>query len=202
MPLPMKRLFPIRAIGGGLCLMDRDRFLIALEATPVGFALRSERERQTLMAGFTRFLNSITFPVQILVHTDVLRIDDYLADMKAHEEQLEPHLRPALGDYLRFLETSVHLEHLLRQRFFLVLTWNGTDSRSRPLKRGEVLWDEAEQELARRQAAVAEGLRPLGIGLRRLSTDDLYRFVFACLAGRELPQGVVWSWDPAPVPTL
>ncbi|MCL8207724.1 MAG: TraC family protein [Actinomycetia bacterium] len=202
MPMPMKRLFPIRAIGGGLCLMERDRFVIALEATPVGFALKSERERQALMAGFTRFLNSLTFPIQILVHTDVLRLDDYLADMKAREDVLEPHLRPALGDYLRFLESSVHLEHLLRQRFFLVLSWHGTDSRSRPLKRGEILWDEAEQELARRQAAVAEGLRPLGVGLRRLATDDLYRFVFASLAGRELPKGVVWSWDPAPVPAL
>lgn len=173
-----------------------------MEASPIGFALKSERERQAIILAFTRFLNGVDFPIQMLIRTDVLRIDDYLADMKAHEGQLEPHLRPALGDYVRFLQDSVRLEHLLRQRFFLALSWQGTDSRSRPLKRGELLWGEAQQELDRRQAAVAEGLRPVGVKVRSLNTEELYRFVFASLAGKEWPKGVVWSWDLDPILTF
>ncbi len=195
MPMSMTRLFPIRAIGGGLCLLDRDRYLAVMEASPVGFALRSERERQALTLGFSRFLNGLLFPIQILVRTDTLRLDEYLADMKAHENQLEPHLRPALGDYVRFLEESAHLEQLQRRRFFIVLSWYGSDTRSRPTRRGEVLWEEAERELDRRQAVVAEGMRTLGVSVRRLTTEELYRFVFAFLNGRSPQEGVMWSWD-------
>jgi hypothetical protein len=202
MPMPMTRLFPIRAIGGGMCLVDRDRFLAVLEASPIGFALRSERERQALTLAFSRFLNGLLFPLQILVRTDTLRLDEYLADMKAREDQLEPHLRPALGDYLRFVEQSAHLEQLQRRRFFIVLSWSGSDTRSRPVRRGEVLWDEAERELDRRIAVVSEGMRALGVNARRLGTEELYRFVFALLHGREPKQGVMWSWDSEPVTML
>ncbi len=191
----MQRLFPIRAIGGDLCLMDRDRYLAVLEASPVGFALKDERERRALVLGFARFLNGLTFPVQLLIKTDVVRLDDYLAEMKAREADLEAHLRPALGDYLRFLNESQHLEHLLRRRFYIVLSWLGTDTRSRPIRRGEGLWEEAERELARRIVVVDQGLRPLGVKVRRQGTEELYRFIFACLNGREAEQGVSWSWD-------
>jgi len=166
-----------------------------LEASPVGFALKGERERRALILGFARFLNGLTFPVQLLVKTDVVRLDDYLADMKAREPDLEAHLRPALGDYIRFLNESQHLEHLLRRRFYIVLSWQGTDTRSRPIRRGERLWEEAERELARRCLAVDEGLRPLGVKVRRQTTEELYRFIFACLNGRQADGGVTWSWD-------
>jgi hypothetical protein len=174
--------------------MDRDRFVAVVEASPVGFALKSERERRHLTLAFNRFLNAIHFPLQILIRTDVLRLDDYLGDLKAHESELEPHLRPALGDYLRFLDESSHLEHLLRRRFYLVLSWQGTDSRTRPLKRGEVLWEEAAQQLMRWQSALVEGLRPLGVTVRRLSTDELYVFVFQALNATEPGREVRWSW--------
>jgi hypothetical protein len=196
----MRRLYPLRAIGAGMCLLERDRFLAVLEVTPVGFALRSERERQALVLQFTNFLNGLAFPIQIMVRTDRLRLDEYLAEVKAQEGQLEPHLRPALADYLRFLQESATGEHLLRRRFFLVLSWQGVDSRSRPLKRGEVLWDEAQMELSRREASIAEGIRPLGVRVRRLPTEDLYDFVFSALATPEHQEEVSWSWDVAPWP--
>ena len=194
MRYPVRRLFPLRAIGKGMCLMDRDRFVAVVEAAPVGFALKSARERRQLTMGFARFLNSVQFPMQILIRTDVMRLDEYLFTLKAQEEQLEAHLRPALGDYLHFLNQSSHLEHLLWRRFYIVLCWQGTDSRTRPLKRGDVLWDEAEQELARRQAMLVEGLRSLSVAVARLATPDLYRFVFATLNMREASGEVRCSW--------
>lgn len=196
----MRRLYPLRAIGGGMCLLERDRFVAVMEVTPVGFALKSERERYALVLQFTNFLNGLSFPIQILIRTDRLRLDEYLAEVKAQEGQLEPHLRPALADYVRFLTESAATEHLLRRRFFLVLSWQGQDSRSRPLKRGEVLWDEAQMELTRRHAAVAEGLRPAGVRVRQLPTEELYDFVFSALSAADLPKEVTWSWDVAPWP--
>jgi hypothetical protein len=195
----MRRLFPLRAIGDGMCLMDRDRYIAVIEASPMGFALKGARERRQLTLAFNRFLHTIHFPIQILVRTDVLRLDDYLGEMKAREEALEAHLRPALGDYLRFLQESSHMEHLLRRRFYIVLCWQGTDSRSRPLKRGEVLWEEAQQAMDRWQAAVMEGLRPLGVSVRRLTTQELYEFVFQALNSRPVDREVAWSWNPSPL---
>lgn len=196
MAVSMNRLFPIRAIGPGICLIGRDRFSTVQEAVPINFGLRSPQDQERLVQGYVRFLNGLNFPVELLVRSDLLRVDQYLGDLKSREEEIEPHLRPSMSDYIEFIQHTVTVQHLLRRRFFVVLTWRGTDSKSRPLRRGEVLWSEAEQELGRRAQVVEQGLRPLGIRVRTLDREELFRFLYAGLGGgRELPRGVMWAWD-------
>lgn len=197
MAVSINRLLPIRAIGPGLCLIDSDRFSSIVEAVPVNFSLRSQSDQQRLIQGYTEFLNGLEFPVELLVRSDMLRLDEYLGDLKAHEAEIEPHLRPSLGDYIEFIQDSVSVHHLLRRRFFVVLSWNGgLDSKRRPKQRGEVLWDEAEAALERRRDIVEQGLRPLGIRLRSFTTEETFRFFYASLGGgQSLPAGVNWAWD-------
>lgn len=189
-------LFPIRAIGPTMCLVGKDRFSAVLEAVPINFGLRSIHEQERLVQAYTSFLNGLSFPVEILVRSDYMRIDDYLGDLKSHEDEIEPCLRPSLGDYIEFLHETANLQHLVRRRFFIILSWQGADSRSRPLRRGELLWDEAELELERRHDVVAQGLKPLGIRLKTLERQDLFRFIYASLGGgQELPKGASWVWN-------
>lgn len=192
----MSQMFPIRAIGPNSCLVGRDRFSAVFEAVPINFGLRSQKDQQRLVNAYTSFLNGLSFPVEILVRSDYVRIDEYLGDLKEHEEDIEPHLRPSLGDYIEFLRETASLQHLVRRRFFLILSWQGADSRTRPLRRGEVLWDEAEMELERRRDIVAAGLKPLGIRVKILGREDLFRFLYASLGGgRSLPRGSSWTWQ-------
>lgn len=196
MAVSINRLFPIRAIGPGMCLIDRDRFTAVIEAIPINFGLRSPQDQERLVKGYIGFLNGLNFPVELLVHSDLLRVDEYLGDLKDREEEMEAHLRPSLGDYIEFIRDTVSVQHLLRRRFYMVLSWRGTDTKSRPLRRGEVLWAEAEQELGRRREVVEQGLRPLGIRIRQLDREEMFRFLYASLGGgEELPQGVMWVWE-------
>lgn len=196
MAVSMNRLFPIRAIGPGMCLVGRDRFTAVFEAIPINFSLRSLNDQQRLVQAYTVFLNGLNFPIELLIRSDLMRLDDYLGDIKANEEEIEPHLRPVLGDYIEFIKETASVQHLLRRRFFLFLSWQGTDSRTRPLKRGEVLWHEAEIELERRKEILSQGLRPMGVRIRSLNNEELFRFIHAGLgSGQNLPTGITWAWN-------
>ncbi len=196
MAVRMNQVFPIRAVGPGICLVGRDRYSAVLEALPINFGLRAKKDQERLVNAYTAFLNGLSFPVEILVRSDVLRMDDYLGELKSGEEDIEPHLRPSLGDYIEFLQEAATVQHLVRRRFFIILSWQGVDTRTRPRRHGEVLWDEAERELERRRDLLAAGLKPLGIRVKSLERDDLFRFLFASLGGgRRLPTGVNWAWD-------
>ena len=196
MAVGINRVFPIRAVGPGMCLIGRDRFSAVLEAVPVNFALRSPRDQERLVQGYTTFLNGLSFPVELLVRSEFLRIDDYIGELKSNEETLEPHLRPSLKDYIEFVQETVSVNHLLRRRFYLVLSWHGVDTRTRPRQQGEVLWDEAEMELTRRRELLGQGLRPLGIRIKELTAEEIFRFLYASLgSGDPLPPGVNWAWD-------
>lgn len=192
----INRLFPLRAIGHGFCMMERDRFTAVLEAVPIHFGLRSEDAKARLVDSYARFLNGLNFPVQFLVRADVVSMEDYLAELKRNENQLEAHLRPSLGEYVEFIRQRASVRQLIRRRFYILLSWQGTDSRGRRRRRGEELWNEAEAELLRRQEIIEQGLRPLGVRVRRLDAEETFRVVYASVgAGRALPGGVNWVWE-------
>jgi len=192
----MNRLFPIRAIGQGICLLDGDRFTAIFEASPINFALKSPADQERLVQAYVSFLNSLKFPVEVLVRADTLRMDEYLAELKTRENEIEASLRPSLGEYIEFIEQTATIRHLIRRRFYLLLSWRGTDTRTRPLRRGEILWEEAERELIRRQELVEQGIRGLGVRLRQVDSEETFRLIYASLGGGQaLPKGVSWVWE-------
>lgn len=192
----MNRLFPLRAIGHGFCMMERDRFTAVLEAMPVHFDLRSEAAKARLIDRYVRFLNGLSFPVQFLVRADVVNMDDYLAELKRNENQLEAHLRPSLHEYVEFIRQRASVRQLIRRRYYVLLSWRGIDSRGRVRRRGEELWNEAEAELLRREEIIEQGLRPLGVRLRRPDAEETFRVIYASIgAGQTLPRGVNWVWE-------
>lgn len=194
MDIVINKLFPIQAIGPGLCLIHKNRYVAVLEAIPINFALRSANDQERLVKGYASFLNGLNFPVQLFVRSDTLRVDEYLADLKANEENIEAHLRPSLGDYVEFLRESVTVHRLIKRHFYIIVSWLGTDSRNHVGKSGEQLWDEAEQELLRRRDILAQGLMALGIRLNTLDQTMMLRFLYASF-GRDEPAKDQPSWD-------
>src|SRR3990167_7860884 len=52
------------------------RGVVAVSST--NFALKSEDEQNALIGGYQNLLNSLDFPIQILIHSRVLEIGGYL----------------------------------------------------------------------------------------------------------------------------
>ncbi len=185
----VNRLFPIRAIGPGMCLVHDGQYVAVFEAVPINFALRSAADQDRIVHGYANFLNGLNFPLQLFVRSDTLRVDDYLSGLTAGEEQIEPILRPALRDYVKFLRESVSMHRLIRRRFYLVTSWNSGEARTRAVKvAGEQRWDEAERELLRRRDILAQGLRSLGVRVNVLDQVLMLRFLYSSF-GREQPTG-------------
>ncbi|AUW94040.1 MAG: type VI secretion protein [Sulfobacillus thermotolerans] len=193
MDILINKLFPIQAIGPGLCLLHKNRYVAVLEAIPVNFAMRSDVDQERMVSGYANFLNGLSFPVQIFVRSETLRVNDYLADLVDQTTQMEPSLRPALDDYLQFIKESVTVHRLIKRHFYLVLSWISNDFR-KPLGTGEPLWDEAAQELLRRQELIAQGLMALGIRVNTLDQAMMLKFLHASF-GREQPSTELAPWS-------
>lgn len=191
MDVYMNKLFPIQAIGPGICLVHKDRYVAIVEAQPINFALRSPEEQEQLIKSYANFLNGLNFPVQLFVRSDFLRVDEYLADLKSHEESIEAHLRPSLGDYIQFLRDTVSVNRLVKRRFYIVMYWQALGLRTTVRTAGEFVWDEAEQELMRRREILSQGLRGLGIQIRTLDQPTTLKFLQASFGQdpRAMPGG-------------
>ena len=59
-----------------------------IKVNPINFTIRDEAEQQSITHGFQKFLNSLDFPVQIVIGTDYLNLDKYTKELELRVEKL------------------------------------------------------------------------------------------------------------------
>lgn len=108
-------------VDGVICLRGRD-YRAVLEAGSVNFALKSENEQEAIMAGYRAFLNSLSYPIQVVARILPTDVEGYLAGLR---ERLggrggETLHRLAL-DHETFVRRLARERTLLERRFFVVV---------------------------------------------------------------------------------
>jgi hypothetical protein len=87
----------------------------------VNFSLRTPGEQNALVAGFGRFLNSLSGPVQILIRTRRIDLSTLVADLEHAAGGLEhPALEAAARDHAAFLAEISSRQQLLGRQVLLI----------------------------------------------------------------------------------
>src|SRR5476649_1860124 len=83
--------------GGSACVI--------IEVTASNFALLSKREQDSRIFSYAAFLNSLSFPAQILIRNKRMDITNYLREL---DEVIKSTKNPQLGTYISYYRTFVH----------------------------------------------------------------------------------------------
>jgi hypothetical protein len=176
----------LEAIEDGVVRLTGGELRAVLEVSGVNFALLGEGEQEAVVAGFAAFLNSLTFPIQVLARATPLDMEAYL-DGLAERAALDPaDPLAALGrDHVAFLRRLARNRTLLERRFYVVVPADGEQpraSRPWPLGRRREGPDagSARRRLTFRCEEVARQLGRCGLGVRRLDSLGLARLYYAC----------------------
>jgi hypothetical protein len=170
------------AVDSVLCLRGGD-YRAVIEAQSVNFALKSETEREAIMAGYRAFLNSLSYPIQVVVRVLPTDVEGYLTGLR---ERLgggtSEALRRLALDHESFVRKLARDRTLLERRFYAVVpaSLEGT------LAPGGIRWpwqqrslnahqnlEAAARQLGHRCQEVAQGLGAFGVATRRLGTEEL-----------------------------
>jgi hypothetical protein len=121
--LPAPLDLPVEAIGeDGVIDLGPGGVALIAEASTVSFALRAPHEQQALVAGFARWLNSLTAPVQILVRAEWVDLSPMITDLEETAPSLpHPALEQAAREHAAFLAELNNDNDLLRRQVLLVL---------------------------------------------------------------------------------
>lgn len=120
-PAPLR--LPAEGISeAGVVDLGTDGVALVAVASTVNFALRTPGEQQALIAGFGRYLHSISAPVQVLVRAERLDLSGQIADLREAAPGLpHPMLETAALEHATYLEQLRHSTDLLRRQVLLVL---------------------------------------------------------------------------------
>ena len=102
-----------------------------LAVSSVNFGLKSDDEQNATVSAYVQFINALTHPVQIVIQSRKLNIDDYVKRLEhAQKDQTNELLRLQIADYRTFIKELVELGEIMSKRFFLVIPYSAiSDSR-------------------------------------------------------------------------
>lgn len=116
---------PIEDILDGMVMLKDGNCAMVMQVSSVNFDLLSEREQSALVLAYGGILNSLNFPIQIVIHSSAKDVTSYLNNLKtAQEKQINPLLKERIISYRKFIEETVRRNDVLSKSFYVIVPFS------------------------------------------------------------------------------
>lgn len=120
-----QKFIEIRGVKNGVLILKNGALRQILMVSGLNFDLKSEDEQNAITQGYQAFLNSLSFTVQIFVHSRKLNIDGYIQKLAGIElQEPNPLLRNQLVEYREFIRSFVSGNAIMTKTFFVVVPFD------------------------------------------------------------------------------
>lgn len=139
-------LLAIEEIHHNTIILKNGGLVQVLMVGGTNFSLKPDTEQNVLTAAYQRFLNSLGFPIQIIVHSRKVNVEKYLTNLeKRQNEEVSPLLQSQISEYRQFVESFVKENPIMTKSFFVAVPYYGAgvkiskkSSRSGNDKKGKI----------------------------------------------------------------
>ena len=182
---PTQQFLEIDEIKEGVVVLRNKSLRGVLMVSSQNFALKSDEEQQATIYQFQSFLNSLDFPIQIVVQSRVLNITGYLDKLKELENTQENELlKIQTAEYQKFISQLITGSSIMAKNFFVVVpftlieipgakTTAGLFKKQKTEEVSETFFQRAKSQLWQRMEFVALGLRRCGLQSIPLNSPEL-----------------------------
>ena len=123
-----QRYLPFTQIRENVLVMKDDSARVVLQCSPINFLLKSTEEQDSIIVSFQRFLNSLNFPIQIIVRSTKLDIDGYLGNLKEKAiNQENALLQNQTYEYIEYLKKLIEVAQIMKKEFYVVIPFDEVD---------------------------------------------------------------------------
>lgn len=176
---------------GTIVLKDGSlRAVVAVSST--NFSLKSTEEQNALVGSYQNFLNSLSFPIQILMQSRRLDIHSYLDKLRAvMAEQTNELLRMQTQEYIEYVSKLIEFASIMNKTFYVIVPYSagpvteGVFSKITKLFNPVGTIHTAQKEfethkelLLQRVNQIAGGLGSMGLRSIVLGTEELVELLF------------------------
>ena len=120
---------PIEDIVENLVILKDGSCSLVISVSAVNFDLLSEREQDAIIYAYGALLNSLTFPVQILIRSQRKDISSYLnlLDRQQIQKKNFPLVANLIGSYRKFVSEVVKKNNVLDKKFYAVIIFSALE---------------------------------------------------------------------------
>jgi hypothetical protein len=167
-----------------------------LKTSSVNLNLKSEEEQNAVIYSYQNFLNSLEFPIQIVVRSKKLDLEHYIEKLKKiGVKQSNPLLQKQTFEYIEYVSRLVEYANIMEKQFYVVIPQDPLGEERRGLiksfleaifpadnatkiKDRHAHFDELKKRLSQRVNTVKAGLEACGLFVEEMNTQDLIELFY------------------------
>lgn len=177
----------------GMIIMADGSYRAVIACQSINFDLMSAREREGVEYSYQNFLNSLNFPIQILVRSQRVDITPYIDKLQGLRRSQDNMLLGVLmDDYIEFIALLADEANIMDKSFYITVPFSSGGDASKLVDQGkgfftklfgktgpvvtridQAAYEKAKSEIKNRVDAVTSGLFQIGVQCVQLSTKEL-----------------------------
>lgn len=191
---PAQDFIPVKEIRDGVIILKDGSFCSIVDVTSINLSLRSAEEQMAVIGGFQSFLNTLDFPVQIIIQSRRYDVRPYIISLENRmREQQEPLLQIQTREYIEFIRSFAETRNIMRKSFYVVVSYvppivsqskglqkifSFLEKKTNTVNQSLSNFEEQRVQLEQRVSVVEQGLSRLGLQTAELRSDEAIELLY------------------------
>ena len=191
--LSTQRYVDVEELRDGVLVLKTGALREVLLVSSINFDLKSSEEQDAIISQYQNFLNSLDFPIQIVVQSRRFNIDPYIELLRGKEaQQANELLRFQMKEYQSFIRNLTDVSNIMSKYFYVVVPFSPVENVETGFfgKMGDIfnqrktvglkneLFDTYRTQIMQRVEHIVAGLSPMGIRATALGTEELIELLY------------------------
>lgn len=188
-----QRYVDVDEMRDGVMVLKSGALRAVLLVSSINFDLKSSQEQDAIIAQYQSFLNSLDFPVQIVIQSRRFNIGPYINQLTDVEKQQENELlRFQIGEYKNFIKNLSEVSNIMSKFFYIVVPFSPVEDKQggffakmfgifRPRQavgmKGD-LFETYKSQLLQRVDHIAASLSGAGLKVTQLNTEEAIELLY------------------------
>lgn len=185
--VPTQEHLPFSAVYQDTLILKNGDFRQIIMVSSINFGLKSEEEQNAILYSYQSFLNSIPFPIQILIRSRQIDLAEYLNNLKKHMfQQPNELIRYQTQEYVDFISRLISIANIMDKKFLIVVPYakpnvkTGIFTPKHPALQVSLKdFEDVKMEMRKRVEVVQQGLASLGLQSVVLTTEQVIELLYA-----------------------
>lgn len=188
-----QQVIDIAGVKDGVIIMKDGSYRLIMQVAAINFALKSEQEQNSLVFQYQSFINSLHFPLEVVIRSRRLDLAPYLKKLgDKTKDQKNELIKMQTEDYVDFVGKLINMANIMKKTFYAVVSHNPISVKQtgifdRFFNKGQVFdhlkisdseFKNHSEKLTERANIVASGLGGMGLHCFQLSTEEIIELFY------------------------
>ncbi|MEI7425413.1 MAG: hypothetical protein WCK16_00610 [Candidatus Moraniibacteriota bacterium] len=190
---PTQQYLDVAEVKEDVIVLKNGSLRAVLEVSAINFELKATDEQEAIISQYQNFLNSVDFPLQILISSRKLNIDSYVEFLTEKEKQQKTELmRLQISEYKNFITQLVSMSDIMDKTFYLVVPFAPIENQEKSFfsnfssmlnPKRNILekrenFETYKSQIFQRVDHLTAGLSGIGVRIAPLKTPELIELLF------------------------